>query len=83
MFGAIGYLFVKLGCEPAPLLMGFVLSPLMEESFRRALLISNGDPTVFIQSPIALGLLTLAFILVLAILLPAIRRKREEAFREI
>lgn len=82
-FGVIGYLFVKLGCEPAPLLMGFVLSPLMEESFRRALLISNGDPTVFVQSPIALGLLTLAFILVLAVALPAIKRKREEAFREV
>ena len=81
-FGIAGYLFVKLGCEPAPLLLGFVLGPLMEESFRRALLISNGDAMVFVRSPIALVLLSIACILVLAVMLPAIRKKRIEAFQE-
>jgi putative tricarboxylic transport membrane protein len=80
--GFLGVLFMKLECEPAPLLLGFVLGPMMEENLRRALLLSRGDPFVFIQRPISAGLLIAAVLLVLLIGLPNIRRKREEAFQE-
>src|SRR6266478_6357026 len=79
-FGALGVLFVKLECEPAPLLLGFVLGPMMEENLRRALLLSRGDPAVFFTRPISLGLLIAAVLLILVIGLPNIRKKREEAF---
>jgi putative tricarboxylic transport membrane protein len=82
LFGILGYFLVKLGCEPAPLLLGFVLGPLLEEHFRRALILSRGDPTVFFTRPIS-GVLLLGAALALALaLLPAIRRKREEVFQE-
>ena len=81
-FGALGVLFAKLECEPAPLLLGFVLGPMMEENLRRALLLSRGDPTVFATRPISAGLLVAAILLVLVIALPNIRRQREEAFQE-
>ena len=81
-FGALGVLFVKLECEPAPLLLGFVLGPMMEENLRRALLLSRGDPTVFLTRPISLGLLLAAVALVLLIALPNIRKTREVAFQE-
>ena len=81
-FGLLGVLFVKLECEPAPLLLGFVLGPMMEENLRRALLLSRGDPTVFVQRPISAGLLIAAVLLILLIGLPNIRKKREEAFQE-
>ena len=81
-FGALGVLFAKLECEPAPLLLGFVLGPMMEENLRRALLLSRGDPTVFATRPISAGLLAAAILLVLVIAVPNIRRQREEAFQE-
>jgi putative tricarboxylic transport membrane protein len=81
-FGLIGVLFAKLACEPAPLLLGFVLGPMMEENLRRALLLSRGDPTVFATRPISAGLLGAAILLVLIITLPNMRRQREEAFQE-
>jgi putative tricarboxylic transport membrane protein len=81
-FGLIGVIFAKLECEPAPLLLGFVLGPMMEENLRRALLLSRGDPTVFATRPISAGLLAAAILLVLIITLPNIRRQREEAFQE-
>jgi TctA family transporter len=81
-FGFLGVLFAKLECEPAPLLLGFVLGPMMEENLRRALLLSRGDPTVFATRPISAGLLAAAILLVLLIALPNIRRRREEAFQE-
>ncbi len=81
-FGLIGVLFAKLECEPAPLLLGFVLGPMMEENLRRALLLSRGDPTVFATRPISAGLLAAAILLVVVIALPNIRRQREEAFQE-
>ena len=80
--GFLGVLFMKLECEPAPLLLGFVLGPMMEENLRRALLLSRGDPFVFIQRPISAGLLIAAVLLILLIGLPNIRKKREEAFQE-
>ncbi|MNM70129.1 Tripartite tricarboxylate transporter TctA family protein [compost metagenome] len=81
-FGVIGYLFIKLKCEPAPLLLGFVLGPMMEENFRRSLLLSRGDFTVFVTRPLSLGLLIAAVILVLIVAMPSIKAKREEAFQE-
>src|SRR5450830_935464 len=81
-FGLLGYVFIKLGCEGAPLLLGFVLGPMMEENFRRSLLLSRGDFTVFFTRPISLGLLVAAALLVLVVALPSIKNKREEAFQE-
>ena len=81
-FGILGYFLIKLGCEPAPLLLGFVLGPLLEEYLRRALIISRGDPTVFLTRPISLVLLILAVAALVLAVLPAIRRKREVVFEE-
>ena len=82
IFGVLGWVFVKLECEPAPLLLGFILGPLMEENLRRALLLSRGDPTVFFTRPLSLGMLVAAGLLLLIIVLPAVRKTREEAFLE-
>jgi len=82
LFGLAGYLFLKLECEPAPLLLGFVLGPMMEENLRRALLLSRGDPMVFAHRPISAGLLALAAVILVVAVLPAIRRKREDVFVE-
>ncbi|MFO1309989.1 MAG: tripartite tricarboxylate transporter permease [Burkholderiales bacterium] len=82
IFGVLGWVFVKLECEPAPLLLGFILGPLMEENLRRALLLSRGDPTVFFTRPLSLGMLVAAGLLMLIIVLPAVRKTREEAFLE-
>ena len=81
-FGVIGYLFFKLGCEPAPLLLGFVLGPMMEENFRRALLLSRGDFSTFITRPLSLGLLIAAALMVVIVALPAIKQGREKVFVE-
>ena len=81
-FGFMGVLFMKLGCEPAPLLLGFVLGPMMEENLRRAMLLSRGDPTTFLTRPISAAMLAAAVLLILVIALPNIRKKREEAFAE-
>jgi TctA family transporter len=81
-FGALGYVFVKLGCEPAPLLLGFILGPMMEENLRRAMRLSRGDPAIFVERPISLGLLLLALALLVAVLAPAVRKARETAFSE-
>ncbi|MEM5276756.1 tripartite tricarboxylate transporter permease [Cupriavidus taiwanensis] len=81
-FGVIGYLFIKLRCEPAPLLLGFVLGPMMEENFRRSLLLSRGDFSVFVTRPLSMGLLIAAAVLVVIVALPSIKAKREEAFQE-
>ena len=81
-FGIIGYLFFKLGCEPAPLLLGFVLGPMMEENFRRALLLSRGDFSTFITRPLSLGLLVAAALMVVIVALPAIKQGREKVFVE-
>ncbi len=82
LFGLIGYVFVKLECEPAPLLLGFILGPMMEENLRRAMLLSRGDPTTFLTRPLSASLLAAALLLLIVITLPAIRKKREEAFVE-
>ncbi|SFB80672.1 TctA family transporter [Polaromonas sp. OV174] len=82
IFGVIGYAFVKLGCEPAPLLLGFILGPMMEENLRRALLLSRGDWSVFVTRPLSAGLLVAAALMLVIVLLPAVKSKREEAFVE-
>jgi TctA family transporter len=82
IFGVLGYIFVKLECEPAPLLLGFVLGPMMEENFRRALLLSRGEYSVFLTRPLSCGLLIAAALLVLIVALPAFKKTREEAFKE-
>ena len=81
-FGILGYFLIKLGCEPAPLLLGFVLGPLLEEYLRRALIISRGDASVFVTRPLSLILLILAVAAFVIAVLPAIRRKREVVFEE-
>ena len=82
IFGFIGYLFIKLGAEPAPLLLGFILGPMMEEYLRRALLLSRGDWSVFLTRPLSAGLLAAAALLLVVVLMPSIKSKREEAFVE-
>jgi TctA family transporter len=81
-FGLLGYLLLKLGCEPAPLLFGFVLGPLLEQAFRRAMIKAHGDPTVFLTRPISAVLLAIALAGIVIAILPAIRKKREEVFVE-
>jgi TctA family transporter len=81
-FGFLGYIFLKLGCEGAPLLLGFVLGPMMEENFRRSLLLSRGDYTVFLTRPLSLAMLLAAAVLLIIIMLPSIKSKRKEAFKE-
>jgi putative tricarboxylic transport membrane protein len=82
VFGVLGYICVKLECEPAPMILGFILGPLMEENLRRAMLLSRGDPFVFFQKPISLGFMVASAILLVIVALPTIRKKREEAFVE-
>lgn len=82
LFGLLGYFFLRAGCEPAPLLLGFILGPMMEENLRRALLLAHGDATVFVTRPISLGLLVAAALLMLAVVLPAVKNAREKAFQE-
>jgi TctA family transporter len=81
-FGVLGYLFHKLGCEPAPLLLGFILGPMMEENLRRALLLSRGDWGTFVTRPLSAALLVAAALMILVVSLPAIRRQRRIAFQE-
>lgn len=82
MFGLVGYTFFKLGCEPAPLLLGFILGPMMEENLRRALLLSRGDWFTFVSRPLSAGLLVAAALMIVVVLLPAISNKRQEAFQD-
>ncbi len=82
VFGVAGYAFNKLGCEPAPMLLGLILGPMMEENLRRALLLSRGDPFVFFTRPISGAFLVLAVALLAMIALPAARRGRKTAFSE-
>ncbi|MEN4917673.1 tripartite tricarboxylate transporter permease [Achromobacter spanius] len=83
IFGIVGYVWSKLGCEGAPLLLGLVLGPMMEENFRRALLLSRGEFSTFVTRPLSATLLALAAILLVLVTMPALRKKREEAFVEV
>jgi TctA family transporter len=82
LFGLLGYVFAKLGCEPAPLLLGYILGPLIEEYLRRALLLSRGDATVFFRRPISATMLALAVAAMAAVLAPAVRKTRQAAFKD-
>jgi len=81
-FALFGYILLRLGCEPAPMILGFILGPLMEENLRRSLVLSRGDPMIFVQRPISAILLAITAVVVLLIVLPAFRKTREEAFVE-
>ncbi len=80
VFGVLGYICVKLECEPAPMILGFILGPLMEENLRRAMLLSRGDPMTFLTKPISAGFVIASVILLAIVMLPALRKKRDEAF---
>jgi putative tricarboxylic transport membrane protein len=82
IFGVVGLVFYKLGCEPAPLLLGFILGPMMEENLRRALLLSRGDWSTFVTRPLSAGLLFAALLMIVVVSLPAIKNKRQEAFQD-
>ena len=82
MFGLFGYLLIKLGFEPAPMLLGFVLGKLMEEKLRQALIISRGSFMTFVERPISAGLLIVAVAILVIALLPSINKKRDEVFTE-
>ena len=82
IFAFLGYLFYRMKCEPAPLLLGFILGPMMEENVRRALLLSRGDAMTFIERPISAILLLITLCVLITFLAPALRKKREEVFVE-
>lgn len=82
VFGVLGYLFIRMRCEPAPLLLGFILGPMLESNLKRALLLARGDATTFVTRPISAALLGVALLLLLTVILPQFRRKREEVFAE-
>jgi TctA family transporter len=82
LFGLFGYICAKLGAEPAPMLLGFIIGPMMEEYLRRALLLSRSDPLVFVERPISAVMLVVAMLAMTVVLLPSLRKKREEAFQE-
>ncbi|TXF11282.1 tripartite tricarboxylate transporter permease [Pelomicrobium methylotrophicum] len=82
LFALLGYVFAKLDCEPAPMLLGFILGPMMEEYLRRALLLSRGDPTIFVTRPLSAAMLALAVAAMFVVLSPTLRTRREEAFHE-
>ena len=82
VFGILGWIFGKLGCECAPLVLGFILGPMLEENVRRALLLSRGDLTTFLQSPISATLLAVSAVLLMLVVLPSVKRGRDAAFTE-
>jgi len=79
IFGLLGYFFLLFGCPPAPLLLSFILGPLLEDNFRRAMLIAGGDPAALFQRPIGVALFLLSFAILAALTLPSLRRRREKA----
>ncbi len=82
VIGVLGYILIKLDCQPAPLILGYVLGPMLEENLRRALLMSDGNFLVFVQRPISLIFLLVTFLLLIAFVMPVLRKKREQALAE-
>jgi TctA family transporter len=78
IFGVIGFLWIRLGCSPAPMLLGFVLGPMMEEHLRRAMLMSKGDPSVFVTRPISLVFFVATVGILIAMIMPAVRRRHAD-----
>jgi putative tricarboxylic transport membrane protein len=81
-FGFVGYVLIKLGLEPAPMLLGFVLGRLMEEKLRQALALSEGSFMTFVERPVSAVLLLMALVVIVVAVLPAVRKGREEAFQD-
>jgi TctA family transporter len=82
LFGFVGYIFSKLKMEPAPLLIGFVLGPMMEEHLRRAMLLSRGDVMVFVERPISASMLAIGAVAMIAMMLPSLRKGKDKALAE-
>jgi putative tricarboxylic transport membrane protein len=82
LFGLFGYICAKIGAEPAPMLLGYIIGPMMEEYLRRSLLLSRSDPMVFLQRPISATMLVISVLAMVVVLAPSLRKKREEAFVE-
>jgi putative tricarboxylic transport membrane protein len=82
LFGLFGYMLIKFGFEPAPMLLGFVLGKLMEEKMRQALIISRGSFMTFVERPISAGLLVVTVIVLVVAVLPSMSKKRDEVFTE-
>jgi len=82
VFGVVGYMFMRMRCEPAPLLLGFILGPMLESNLKRAMLLARGDATTFVTRPISAAMLAVAVLLLLTVILPQFRKKREEVFAE-
>lgn len=78
LFGIVGFMWLKLGCSPAPMLLGYVLGPMMEEHLRRAMLMSKGDPSVFVTRPLALAFILATVAILVVMVLPAVKRRRAE-----
>jgi putative tricarboxylic transport membrane protein len=78
VFGVVGFVWMKLGCSPAPMLLGFVLGPMMEENLRRAMLMSKGDPSVFLTRPISLGFVIATVLIIIVVAAPAVRARRAQ-----
>ena len=76
LFGVLGFVWIRLGCSPAPILLGFVLGPMLEENLRRALVVSRGDPSVFVTRPISLVFVVATVLILVAAAAPAVRRRR-------
>jgi TctA family transporter len=81
-FGVFGYFLRRIGCEPAPMVLGFILGPMLEEQFRRTLLLSDGDFSIFLTRPLSAALIGVTAFLLLLMVLPNLRKSRDEAFRE-
>lgn len=79
LFGFLGWIFYRLGCEPAPFVLGFVLGPLVEENFRRSLLLSRGDPLIFIQEPLSAVFVSVTAFVIFLMAFPPIRKRKEKA----
>jgi TctA family transporter len=78
LFGVVGFVWLKLGCSPAPMLLGFVLGPLMEENLRRSMLMSRGDPSVFVTRPISLAFILATVFILILMTAPILRRRRDQ-----
>ena len=81
-FGLLGFALIQWGFEMTPLLLGFVLDPLIKENLRRAMRYAQGDPVVFIERPLGGGLVAASVLLLVIVLLPMVRRRRAEVFAE-
>jgi putative tricarboxylic transport membrane protein len=82
LFGVLGYVFMKLDCEPAPFILGFLLGPMLEVNFRRAMLLSRGDLGIFVYHPISAGFLIATVLLIILMVFPALRKKKDQAVLE-